>query len=154
MTVSGGAYAPLDGVDFTKRGQLTDQTWRTNVVDHAVDKSVMLAACNKLNQPRTLKYEAWCDTANNVLEEVLGDVGIAELVVLAVEVEYDVLVFDNMLVNVDVLDLAVLGDDAPVLGDDVSELLDADVVEDVDVHKEVLGKCGIVELVLLAVCKC
>mmetsp|Transcript_10839 Transcript_10839/g.24562 ORF Transcript_10839/g.24562 Transcript_10839/m.24562 type:complete len:116 (+) Transcript_10839:381-728(+) len=56
---------------------------------------------------------------------MLGDAGIAELEALAVEVECDVLVFDNALVNVDVDELAVLDND-------VLELINVDVVEDVD----------------------
>eukprot|EP00971_Amphidinium_carterae_P312194 6205396-Amphidinium_carterae.1 len=79
----------------------------------------------------------------DVREEVLGS-GRMELVVLAVEVEDALLVLEDVLVDDGVDTLVKHGSDA-------SELVDANVVEDVDVHEEDLGDVGIVELVVLAV---
>eukprot|EP00971_Amphidinium_carterae_P175275 3474671-Amphidinium_carterae.3 len=69
---------------------------------------------------------------------------VVQLVVLDVEVEHDVLAFEDVFVDVDVVELNVLGDDIP-------ELVDANVVQDVDVLEEVPGDVGIVELVVHAV---
>eukprot|EP00971_Amphidinium_carterae_P328292 6460086-Amphidinium_carterae.3 len=66
---------------------------------------------------------------------VLDDVGVAELVALDVGVEDDVLVLEDALVDIDGVELVVLGDD-------VHGLVDADVVDDVDVFEEVLGDVG------------
>eukprot|EP00971_Amphidinium_carterae_P297967 5920774-Amphidinium_carterae.1 len=57
----------------------------------------------------------------DVLEEVLGQVGVVELVVPDVKVEHDELILEDVLVNVDVVELGVLGDDT-------TEFIDADVV--------------------------
>jgi len=77
-----------------------------------------------------------------VHEKVLGDVGVVELVVLDVEVEHDMLIFeDDVPRNVDVIEL-------DMLGDDVHALVNANVLEDVDVHKNILDDVGVVELVV------
>eukprot|EP00971_Amphidinium_carterae_P348403 6490469-Amphidinium_carterae.1 len=79
-----------------------------------------------------------------VLKEVLSDVGVVELVVLVVEVEGDLFVFEDVPVDIDVVTQAVLGDDVP-------ELVDANVVKEVDALEEILGDVGVVELEVLAV---
>eukprot|EP00971_Amphidinium_carterae_P033111 651744-Amphidinium_carterae.1 len=79
---------------------------------------------------------------DDVLEEVLGNVGVVELVVRDVAVEHDVLKFEGVLVDIDVVML-------DALGNGVLELIDADVVEDVEVLKEVHCNVGVVELVAL-----
>eukprot|EP00971_Amphidinium_carterae_P151530 3004135-Amphidinium_carterae.1 len=79
---------------------------------------------------------------DDVLKRVLCNIGVVELVVLDAEVKHDVLKFEGVLVDVDVVLL-------DVLGDGVLELIDADIVEDVDVLEEVLGNVGVVELVAL-----
>eukprot|EP00971_Amphidinium_carterae_P312471 6210340-Amphidinium_carterae.1 len=77
-----------------------------------------------------------------VHEEVRCDVGAVELVVLDVEVEHDMLIFeDDVPRNVDVIEL-------DMLGDDVHALVNANVLEDVDVHKNILDDVGVVELVV------
>eukprot|EP00971_Amphidinium_carterae_P209031 4146942-Amphidinium_carterae.1 len=48
---------------------------------------------------------------------------------------------DDVLSNVDVIELDMLGDDAHAL-------VNADVLEDVDVHKKMLDNVGVVELVV------
>eukprot|EP00971_Amphidinium_carterae_P034026 669980-Amphidinium_carterae.2 len=68
----------------------------------------------------------------DVFDGMLGVVGVVELAVLNVAVEHDVLVFEDVLVDADAVK-------PNVLGDGVHELIDADVVEDVDVLKEVLS---------------
>eukprot|EP00971_Amphidinium_carterae_P277433 5506048-Amphidinium_carterae.1 len=75
-----------------------------------------------------------------------------DIIVLTVELECDLLVLEDVLVDVDVVAQGVLGDDVPevadteedvvpqaMLGGEVLEPVDADVVEEVGVHEEVLG---------------
>eukprot|EP00971_Amphidinium_carterae_P240120 4767235-Amphidinium_carterae.1 len=77
----------------------------------------------------------------DVLKEVLSGIGVVELAMPAVAVEHDVLIFGDVLVDVDAVKL-----DVP--RDSVHELIDVDVVQDVDVLKEVLSDAGdhVVEL--------
>eukprot|EP00971_Amphidinium_carterae_P236469 4693193-Amphidinium_carterae.1 len=80
----------------------------------------------------------------DVPEGMFGDVVVVELIVLHAEVGNALLVLGGILVDVDV-DISGLD----VLGDDVFGLVHADVVEDVDVLKEMFGNVGVVELIVL-----
>eukprot|EP00971_Amphidinium_carterae_P254565 5053988-Amphidinium_carterae.1 len=75
----------------------------------------------------------------DVLKEVLSDNGVVELFVLDVAVEHGVLAFEDVLVDVDAVNLDIYGDCVHGL---------VNVVEDVDVLKEVLSDVGVVELIV------
>eukprot|EP00971_Amphidinium_carterae_P159168 3155570-Amphidinium_carterae.1 len=72
---------------------------------------------------------------NAVRLDMLGDV------VLAVAVKHEVRMFEVVLTNVDAVKL-------DVLGDSVHELIDADVVQDVDVHADVVQDVDVLKEVL------